>query len=61
MFLEVDDATIGPTELANMLDLHSDAKNVTFADTCLSLTKDPDCFTAGQRAWIEKWLEALKQ
>ena len=35
IFLKVNGATIGPTELANMLDLLSDAKNVTFANTYL--------------------------
>ena len=59
MFLEMDVATVEPTELANILDLL--VENVTFADTYLLLAKDPKCLAAGQRVWIDKWLEELRQ
>src|SRR5437660_12713629 len=59
MFLEINVATVEPTELANILDLL--VENLIFADTYLLLAKDPKCLAAGQRVWIDKWLEELRQ
>ena len=56
-FLELDMALVSPDELAHFLDLLTN--NVIFADTYLSLTKDPICFAAGHKAWIELRLKEI--
>ena len=56
-FLELDMALVSPDELARFLDLLTN--NVIFADTYLSLMKDPVCFAAGHKAWIELRLKEI--
>jgi len=58
-FLELDMALVSPDELAHFLDLLTD--NVIFADTYLSLTKDPVRFAAGRKAWIELRLKEIQE
>ena len=58
-FLELDMALVSPDELARFLDLLTN--NVIFADTYLSLTKDPVRFAAGRKAWIELRLKEIRE
>jgi len=52
-------ALVSPDELARFLDLLTN--NVIFADTYLLLMKDPVCFAAGRKAWIELQLKEIRE